>query len=173
MIGRIAHKIPTMNDAQFIAKLKELVCQSDWHHRYYTQRARKYKRYDYWLRTSLGILAAAGAVFAGTSKYRVVGAVVAGAAAFTVGTVLPNYRWEGIISGLKQEQEDWTRIFQGYDGVLGMSQILNRDEMLLKEFQKVEELRKAAELHDRNLPEDKALLAHLEAETRKYYELGA
>ena len=54
-----------------------------------------------------------------------------------------------------------------------MSQILNRNEMLLKEFQKVEELRKAAELHDRNLPEDKALLAKLEAETRTYYELGA
>ena len=66
-----------------------------------------------------------------------------------------------------------TRIFQGYDGVLSMSQILNRNEMLLKEFQKVEELRKAAELHDRNLPEDKALLAKLEAETRTYYELGA
>jgi hypothetical protein len=33
-----------MNHDEFIAKLKELVCYADWHHRYYSQRARKYKR---------------------------------------------------------------------------------------------------------------------------------
>ena len=52
-----------------------------------------------------------------------------------------------------------------------MSQILDRDEMLEHEFQKLEELRRAADLNDRNLPEDKALLDKLEAEVRKFYRL--
>ena len=66
---------------------------------------------------------------------------------------------------------EWTRIFHGYDGLLRMSQILDRDEMLEHEFQKLEELRRAADLNDRNLPEDKALLDKLEAEVRKFYRL--
>jgi hypothetical protein len=52
-----------------------------------------------------------------------------------------------------------------------MTKISDRDEMLSREFQKVEELKKAAELNDRNLPEDKKLLAKLESEVRQYYDL--
>ena len=52
-----------------------------------------------------------------------------------------------------------------------MTKISDRDEMLAREFQKVEELKKAAELNDRNLPEDQNLLDQLEAEVRKYYKL--
>jgi hypothetical protein len=42
-----SYMIANMNHDEFVAKLKELVCFSDWHHRYYTLRARKYKRIDY------------------------------------------------------------------------------------------------------------------------------
>src|SRR5438874_1843854 len=82
------------------------------------------------------------------------GACLAGAGAFILASVLPNFHWDSIISGFKDEQEEWTRIFQGYEGLLRMAQILERDEMLAQEYQKVEELRNAAALNDRNLPED-------------------
>jgi len=163
--------IKNMEHDEFLAKLKELICYADWHHRYYTQRARKYKRIDYWLKTILGLIAVLGALMAGTDHYRVLGASLAGGCAFLLASVLPNFRWDAIVSGLKEEQEEWTRIFQGYDGVLNMMKISDRDEILSREFQKVEELKKAAELNDRNLPEDKKLLKELEAEVRKYYKL--
>ncbi|MGA2246429.1 MAG: hypothetical protein ABSH48_15650 [Verrucomicrobiota bacterium] len=160
-----------MNHDEFIAKLKELLCYADWHHRYYTQRARKYKRIDYWIRTLLGLIAVVGASMAGSDHFRVVGAFLAGGCAFALASVLPNFRWDAIVSGLKEEQDERTRIFQGYDDILNMTKILDRDEMLLQEFQKVEELKKSAELNDRNLPEDQHLLDKLEAEVRQYYKL--
>ena len=163
--------IANMNHDEFIAKLKDLVCYADWHHRYYSQRARKYKRIDYWLKTSLGFIAVIGAFMAGNDFFRVLGACLAGGCAFVLANVLPNFRWDTIVSGLKDEQEEWTRIFQGYDGLLNMTKISDRDEMLACEFQKVEELKKAAELNDRDLPEDQKLLNELEAEVRKYYKL--
>ena len=163
--------IANMNHNEFLDNLKKLVCYADWHHRYYTQRARKYKRIDFWLKSSLGLIAIAGAVMTGNNDLRVFGASLAGGCAFLLASILPNFRWEIIVSGLKEEQEEWTRIFQGYEGLLNMAQILDRDEMLAQEFQKVEELKKAAELNDRNLPEDKRLLKQLEAEVRKYYKL--
>ena len=52
-----------------------------------------------------------------------------------------------------------------------MAQILERDEMLAQEYQKVEELRNASALNDRNLPEDPELLKETEKEVRKYYGL--
>jgi len=110
--------IANMNHDEFVAKLKEMVCYSDWHKRYYTARARKYKRFDYWLKALLGLVAVVGAAMAGSNNFRVVGALLAGGCAFILGTVLPNFRWDSIVSGLKDEQEEWTRIFQGYDGVL-------------------------------------------------------
>jgi hypothetical protein len=163
--------IANMNHDEFIAKLKELVCESDWLHRYYTERARKYKRIDYWIKTSLGLIAVFGAVLAGSDNYRVFGAFLAGGCAFILASILPNFRWDAIVTGLKDEQEEWTRIFQGYDGVLNMTKISDRDEILSREFQKVEELKKAAVLNDRNLPEDKNLRDKIEAEVRKYYKL--
>jgi hypothetical protein len=160
-----------MNRDEFAAKLKEMTCLADWHRRYYTRRARKYKRLDYWIRTSLGLIATFGAVLAGTVSFRIEGAILAGASAFALGTLLPNFKWDSIVSGLKDEQEEWARIFQGYEGLLNMSKILERDEMLAIEFQRVEELRKAAEINDRGLPEDESLLNKTESEVRKYYHL--
>ena len=165
--------IANMNHEEFIAKLKEEVCNSDWHHRYYMQRARKYKRIDYWLKTTLGLVAIMGAFMAGSDNFRVIGAILAGGCAFALASILPNFRWDNIVSGLKDEQEEWTRIFQGYEGLLNMTKILERDEMLAQEFQKIEELKKATELNDRNLPEDTKLLDKLEVEVRKYYKLDA
>jgi hypothetical protein len=163
--------ILNMNHEQFLAKLKEMVCLSYWHMRYYTKRARKFKRRDYWIKSSLGLIAAIGALMAGSDHFRICGAVLAGVSAFILASVLPNFRWDTIVSGLKDEQEEWTRIFQGYEGLLRMALILDREEMLAQEFQKVEELRNAARLNDRNLPEDEYLLKQLEAEVRKYYKL--
>lgn len=165
--------ILNMNRDEFAAKLKEMVCLADWHHRYYTRRAGKYKRIDYWIRATLGALATCGAVLVGTSKYRELGAVLAGGSAFVLGTLLPNFRWDSIVSGLKDEQEDWARILQGYEGLTNMSNILDRGEMLAIEFQRVEELRKAAQLNDRGLPENKSLRDEVEAEVRKYYHLDS
>jgi hypothetical protein len=163
--------IGNMNRDEFNAKLKELVCYADWHHRYYTQKARKYKRIDYWIKTLLGLIAVIGAFLTGTTRFRFLGACMAGGCAFILANILPNFRWDTIVSGFKDEQEEWTRIFHGYDGLLSMSQILDRDEMLAQEYQKIEELRKASELHDRNLPDDNKLLLKLQSEVRKYYEL--
>ncbi|MEO7299223.1 MAG: hypothetical protein ABI042_11685 [Verrucomicrobiota bacterium] len=163
--------IANMNHEEFRAKLKEQICYSDWHHRYYTCRARKYKRIDYWLKSLLGLISIIGALMAGTDNFRVAGAIMAGLCAFLLATVLPNFRWETIVSGLKEEQEEWTRIFQGYEGLERMDKIFDRDEMIAQEFQTVGELLKAAKLNDRNLPEDEKLLNKLEADVRKYYEL--
>jgi len=163
--------ILNMNHQEFEAKLKELVCLSDWHFRYYTRRSRKYKRIDYWLKSLLGLVATIGAVMAGGDYCRIFGAVLAGTCAFILGSVLPNFHWDSIVSGLKEEQEEWTRIFQGYEGLLRIFKISDRDEMLAQEFQKVEELRKATQLNDRGLPEDQNLLDRLESEVRKYYKL--
>ena len=164
--------ILNMNRDEFSAKLKELVCVADWHHRYYTQRARKYKRIDYWVRSILGALATVGAVLAGTSAYRVLGACLAGGSAFLLGNILPNFKWDSIVTGLKEEREEWARIFQGYEGLLHMSQIMDRGEMLAIEFQRVEDMRKSSLLNDRGLPEDEGLLDKIEVEVRKYYNLG-
>jgi hypothetical protein len=163
--------IANMNHDQFISKLKEMVCLSDWHKRYYTKRARKFKRIDYWVKSSLGLIAVVGAYMASSDHFRVFGACMAGASAFLLSGILPVYRWDSIVSGLKDEQEEWTRIFQGYEGLLRMALILERDEMLAQEYQKVEELRNAADRNDRNLPEDQILLNKTEAEVRKYYGL--
>lgn len=106
---------------------------------------------------------------AGINHFRILGSFLAGGCAFLLTTILPNFHWDEIVSGLKDEQEEWTRIFQGYEGLLRMSQILNRDEMLILEYQKVEEMRKNSALNDRNLPEDEKLLRKTEAETREYW----
>jgi hypothetical protein len=163
--------IANMNQEQFIAKLKEMVCLADWEMRYFTKQAGRFKRIDYWLKSLLGLVAIIGAVMTGSSDYRILGASLAGGCAFLLASVLPNFRWDTIISGLKDEQEEWTRIFQGYEGLLNMSQISDRDEMLAQEFQKIEELRKAAQLNDRGLPTDEKLLKETEKEVRKYYGL--
>jgi len=170
-VFRSTHIIATMNHEEFLVELKKMVAHSDWHRRYYTKRARKYKRIDYWLKSTIGLIAIFGAVCAGTDYLRVFGAMLAAGSAFLLASILPNFRWDAIVSGLKDEQEEWMRIYQGYEGLLNMSKVLNRDEMLLQEYQRVEETRKALALNDRNLPEDQTLLDETEDIVRDYWGL--
>src|ERR1035437_6719621 len=102
--------IANMNHEEFICELKNMVCHADWHKRYYTKRARKYKRIDNWLKSSLGLVSIIGAIMAGSDHLRVLGAFMAGGCAFLLATVLPNFRWDAIVTGLKEEQAEWTRI---------------------------------------------------------------
>jgi hypothetical protein len=158
-----------MNHTEFESKLKEMVCLSDWHFRYYSRQCRKYKRFDYWIKSCIGLVAVIGAGMAGSDHYRILGATISGVCAVILSRVLTNFRWDEIVSGLENERQEWTRIFQGYDGLLRISKVLDRDEMLEHEFQKVEELRKAAQFNDRCLPEDFALLKKFESEAKIFH----
>ncbi|MGD1087899.1 MAG: hypothetical protein ABR955_04135 [Verrucomicrobiota bacterium] len=51
-----------MNHEDFICELKDMVCRSDWHKRYYTKRARKFNSRNYWLKGALGVVSAIGAL---------------------------------------------------------------------------------------------------------------
>jgi len=161
--------IANMNHDEFICELKDRVCHSDWHKRYYAKRARKFNSRDYWLKAMIGIIAAIGALMAGTNHFRVFGACVAGLCGFVLGSILPNFKWDSIVSGINEEREEWTRIFQGYEGVLRMWQILDRDEMIGQEYKKVEEMQKASALNDRGLPEDEKLLKEIGKEVANYW----
>ena len=161
--------IANMNRDEFITKLKNSICIADLHKRYFTKRAEKYNRIDYRIKSPLGLVAVAGAVMAGTNHFRILGAALAGGCAFVLSNIMPIFRWDTFVSGFKDEQEEWTRIFQGFEGLLDMTQILERDEMLAQEFQKIEELRKASQLNDRRLPKDKKLFKETELEVRKYW----
>ena len=102
---------------------------------------------------------------------RIFGAILSATCSLILGAVLPNFKWDSILRGWKEELSEWTTILQGYQGIHDMSKIQNRDEMLLLEFQKVEELRKTSQRNERGLPDDKKLLDKLEVEVRNYYEL--
>ena len=161
--------IANMNHPEFIAKLKDSICVADWHKRYYTKQAGKYCKIDDRIKSSLGLIAIIGAIMAGTNYFRVFGACLSGGCAFILSKFLPNYSWDAKVSGFKSEQDEWTRIFQGFEGLFHMYQILERDEMITQEFQKVEELRKASQLNDRRLPIDKKLLKETQMEVRQYW----
>lgn len=164
--------LASMKSEEFLSKLNENLCSADWHRRYYMARARKYQRIDRWVKGALGVIASVGAALATSSEdFRLFGALLAGGCAFVLANILPNFKWDAIVSGLREEQEEWTRIFYGYEGLLTMTKIMDRGEILTHEFQKVEELRRAAGFNDRYLPEDEALLKQLEKEVRDYYGL--
>lgn len=158
-----------MNHEEFITKLKDSICVADWHKRYFTKRAGKYCQIDDKIKSSLGFIAIIGAIMAGTNHFRVIGAFLSGGCAFALSKFLPNFSWDVKVSGFKAEQDEWTRIFQGYEGLYHMYQILERDEMITQEFQKVEELRKASQLNDRRLPKDEKLLRETGVEVAKYW----
>jgi hypothetical protein len=161
-----------MNRDEFFANLNESICRADWLKRYYSERARKYSWIDYWLKAVLGVAAVCGAGMAAIGGgFKAYGVVLAAGCAFLLGTVLPGLKWDRIVSGLKEEQRDWTHIYQGFESLKFMAQISDRDEMLMREYEKVEAVRRAAAENDRYLPEDEALRDKIEAEVRKYYEL--
>ncbi|HEX3718049.1 MAG TPA: hypothetical protein VH595_08780 [Verrucomicrobiae bacterium] len=160
-----------MNQEAFLGELKQACCTADWQLRYYQALARRYTRIDYWLKAFLGLSALCGAVVAGTPEYRLTGACIAGGSAFVLANVLPIFKWDTIVYGLRAEEQDWTRIFQGYEEIISFNQISNREEMLVQEFQRIKELQKAATLNDRVLPKSQALLNKFEGDIREFYNL--
>jgi hypothetical protein len=160
-----------MNPEKFLYELKELRCHADWHKRYFNERSRKYQRIDYWLKSLIGVAALGGAGLCGVKELRIIGAFIAGACAVIMANVLPNFKWDAIVAGFKDEQENWIKIHQGYEDLIRVMEISDRGEILLQEFQRVREMQRAAALNEKTLPIDRALLEKLEAEVRNYYEL--
>jgi hypothetical protein len=163
--------IGKMNQPEFLVELKELRCHADWHKRYYSERSRKYHRIDYWLKSGVGLFALIGAVLVGFEETRLLGALVASGCAFCMANVLPNFKWDAIISGFDDEEQDWIRIFNGYADLIRVTEIADKGEILFHEFQKIREMQKTAALNDRHLPQDKKLLDLKEAEVREFYGL--
>src|SRR6266567_7612433 len=121
-----------MNREKFIGELKELMCNADWHRQYFAERSRKYHRIDFWIKSSIGFVSLTGAVLVGNSKFGSFGGIIAGFGAFLIANVLPNFKWDSIVNGFKEEQEEWTRIHQGYEALLRNAEISDKDEILIQ-----------------------------------------
>ncbi len=163
--------IEFMNQQKFGAELRELICRSDWMERYFAEQARKYHRIDYWGKSALGLLGLVGAALLGNTKWAWLGGLFAGGCAFVIGTVIPNFKWDSIVGGFKNEREAWTRIRQGYEDLLRVSEMSDKGEILLQEFQRVKEMQKAAALDEKDLPKNEKLLLQMEQRVRDYYRL--
>jgi len=163
--------IETMNQDEFVVELKQLRCEADWHVRYYSERSRKYHRIDYWLKSIIGLFAIFGMFLAANPETQIYGTAIAAFCALLMANILPIFKWDGIITGFKEEEQDWTRIRNGYQDLLRVTAIADRGEILLQEFQKVREMQNMAALNDRHLPQDPQLLDNKEAEVRKFYNL--
>jgi hypothetical protein len=161
-----------MNDEKFLVELKQLRCHADWHKRYYAVQSKKYHRVDYWMKSLVGFFALLGVVLAGIPETRLYGAFLASGCAFVMANVLPNFKWDSIISGFEDEEREWADIFYGYEDLIRVAEISERGEILIQEFQKVREKQKAAALNDRELPLNQWLLDEKEAEVRKFYNLN-
>jgi hypothetical protein len=160
-----------MNKEPFLSQLNQQICNADWHVRYYSDRSRKFNRIDYWVRSVIGLFALTGIWLSAIDNWRIIGVILAGGSAALTTSILPNFKWDSIVSGFKKEEEEWTRILQGYKDVLRFSEISNKDEMLLQEFQRINEMQNAAALNDRLLPKDDLLLNQKESEVRKFHRL--
>src|SRR6267154_583128 len=103
-----------MEHKEFIAEIKRLICHSDYHWRYYTIRANIFHWRDVWIKGPLGVIGVIGALMAGSGRFPLTGAALAGGCAFILGTVLPNFKWDTIVSGLKDEEQEWATILLSY-----------------------------------------------------------
>jgi len=163
--------IANMNQEKFLVKAKEKLCFSDWHKRYYARQARKYHWLDYWLKFTIGLLALAGAIMAAFPDWREFGAFLAAACAIIISNLLPRFKWDEMVLGFKAEEETWTRIFKGYEEVIGFTEISDRGEILLQEYQRIVEMQKAAALNSRWLPSNQRVWDECDQETRAYHNL--
>lgn len=166
-----AHIIVSVNHEEFIVEVKRLVCHSDWHRRYYSKRAHKYHWIDAWIKATLGVLGVVGAGLAGNGRFPLIGAILAGGCAFVLGTILPNFKWNDIVSGLKNEEQEWAAIFTSYERVRDITILHSKTEIVAQEFQKAKALQEASRLNNRHLPEDEKLRNEIELEVRKFYDL--
>jgi len=163
--------IASMNQEKFLVNAKEKLCFSDWHKRYYARQARKYNRADYWMKAIIGVLALVGAIMTGFPDWRMPGAFLAAACAIVVSNLLPRFKWDETVSGFKEEEEEWMRIFKGYEDVISFTEISDRGEILLQEYQRIVEMQKAAALNSRRLPHNQKVWDECDKETRAYYNL--
>lgn len=154
---------------KFTCELKELVCHADWLKRYFSEQSRKYHKRDYWLKSGLGALALSGIVVGGITDWKLIGTLMSGVSAFIMANVLPNFKWDSIILGFKEEQEDWTRIHHGYEDLLRVAENATKDEMLFQEFQRVKAMQNNAGLEERYLPKDEKLLEKFRIEVKDFY----
>ena len=162
--------IENMNQEKFIVQAKDKRCFADWHSRYYAKQARKYHRIDYWMKSIIGVLALAGAIMTGFPEWRLAGAFLAAACAIIISNILPNFKWDDTVSGFKAEEEEWTRIFKGYEAVVSFTEISDRGEILLQEYQRIVEMQNSAALNSRWLPKDQKVWDECDKETRDYSE---
>lgn len=162
-----------MDYDKFKKELNELICCSDWHKRYFSEQARRFSRRDHYLKVLIALTALLGVLLSGSGieELRFLGAVLAGLAALTMTHILPIFKWDLMISDLKEEQEEWTRIHHGYEDLLRVAEMAEKNEILFQEFQRVREMQKTAALKERNIPRDKELLDRIEKEVRAYYSL--
>jgi hypothetical protein len=165
--------IENMNHEEFIVQVKECVCRSDWHWQYYSALANRYHWRNVWLKGSLGVLGVIGATMAGSGTFQVVGAVLAGGSAFILGSVLPAFNWDKVVSGLKDEEQEWASIFTNYERVRDIATLYSKNEILAQEFQKAKALQESSRLNDRYLPQDEKLRDEIELKVREYYGLDA
>jgi|NGEPerStandDraft_6_1074524.scaffolds.fasta_scaffold08214_3 hypothetical protein len=163
--------IESMNQEQFVVELKQLRCNADLHRRYYAEQTRKYSRIDYWLKSGIGFFALVGVVLVGVPETRIYGALLASGCAFFMSNVLPNFKWDSIVAGFVSEEQEWTKIFYGYEDLIRVAEISERGEILIQEFQKVREMQRTAALNDRHLPVNKKLFVEKDLEVRGYYNL--
>ena len=163
--------ISSMNQEKFLVELKQLHITADFHRRYYAEQSTTYHRLDYWLKSIVGLVALAGSIMAGFPDLRMYGAFLAGACAILVSYILPRFKWDDIISGFKDDEQEWMRIFKGYEDIISFTEISDRGEILVQEFQRVKEMQKAAALTSRKLPQNKKLNEKIDAEVRAYWNL--
>jgi hypothetical protein len=156
---------------KFINELKQLICEADYHKRYFSKQSRKYHRVDYWLRSVLGLIALLGIFVSGFTDWRLIGTLISGLSAFVLANVLPAFKWDSILLAFRDEQDDWTRIHHGYEDLLRVSKLAGRDEILLQEFQRIREMQNNAALNEKLLPKNEELLEEIELEVRQYYGL--
>jgi len=166
--------IKSMNQEKFLVETKELRCRADWHRRYYSDRANTFHRIDYWCRCFVGLAAFFGAIMAlsGVPKFQTIGIILSSTSAIIIANFLPIFKWDDIVSGFKSEEEEWTRIFKGYEEIISFAEISDRGEILVQELQRIKEMQKAAALNDRMLPKSQQLFDKYEKEVREYYGLN-
>lgn len=166
----ITHIVASMNQEQFLVELKERQRLADCHRRYYADRAKTFNRADYWLRGIIGVTALIGVGLSSNKDWREVGAMIAGGCAVVTTSLFPLFKWDSIVTGFNDAEDEWMRIFNGYNNVLSYFNISDRGEILVQEFQRVKEMQSGSALSDKKLPYNHEKLRHYETEVRNYHK---
>ena len=159
-----------MNHEQFLVELKERERFADCHSRYYADRATLYNRVDYWTRGCIGVIALVGVGLTGLENWREIGAIMAGGCAIITTSLFPLFKWDSIVNGFNDSENEWTRIHKGYENVFSYYNISDKAEILVQEFQRVKEMQNGAALSDKRLPYNSEKFKHYVQEVRDYHK---